>query len=56
MVLINAKAHYKQVKVIRSDIGTEPAEKCRDAQNEPISRKEPLGPICKTPLHFFSGG
>jgi hypothetical protein len=40
MILLDAKVHSEHVKVIRSDIGTKLVQKCRDVENEPISRKE----------------
>jgi hypothetical protein len=35
-VLVNVRVPPELVKVIRSKIGPELAEKCRDVQNEPI--------------------
>jgi hypothetical protein len=50
----------EHVKVIRSNIGPESAEKCRDVQNEPIwanFRKKAkgivLGPFFQTSLFFL---
>jgi hypothetical protein len=36
MVLIDVKVPPEHVKVIRSNIGPESVEQCRDVQNEPI--------------------
>jgi hypothetical protein len=36
MVLIDVRVTLKHVLVIRSNIGPESVEKCRDVQNEPI--------------------
>jgi hypothetical protein len=36
MILVDVRVHLEHVKVIRSKIGPESVEKCRDAQNEPI--------------------
>jgi hypothetical protein len=36
MVLIDVRVHLEHVQVIRSNIGHESVEKCRDVQNEPI--------------------
>jgi hypothetical protein len=40
MVLVDLGVPIKHVKVIRSNIGPESDEKCRDVQNEPISGKK----------------
>jgi hypothetical protein len=40
MVLVDTGAHFEHVQVIRYDIKAEADEKCRDVQNEPISRKK----------------
>jgi hypothetical protein len=60
IILVNVKVPLEHVKVIRSNIGPESVEKCRDVQNEPISgnfRKKakgiPLGPFFKPPLYFL---
>jgi hypothetical protein len=60
MVLIDVRIHPEHVQVIRSNIGPESVEKCRDVQNEPISsnfRKKakaiPRGSFFKTPLYFL---
>jgi hypothetical protein len=37
MILVNVGVPSEHVQVIRSDIGPESVEKCRDVQNEPIS-------------------
>jgi hypothetical protein len=37
MVLVDVKIRPEHVQVIRSNIGPESVEKCRDVQNEPIS-------------------
>jgi hypothetical protein len=36
MVLENVRVSSEHVQVIRSNIGPESVEKCRDVQNEPI--------------------
>jgi hypothetical protein len=36
MILIDVGVPLKHVQVIRSNIGPESVEKCRDVQNEPI--------------------
>jgi hypothetical protein len=60
MVTVDVGVHFEHVQVIRSNIGPESVEKCRDVQNEPIwdnFRKKAkgifLGPFFKTPLLFF---
>jgi hypothetical protein len=57
MILVDVKLSPEHMQVIRSNIGPESVEKCRDVQSEPISgnfRKKtkgiPLGPFIKTPL------
>jgi hypothetical protein len=37
MVLVDLRAPFEHVQVIRSNVGSELVEKCRDVQNEPIS-------------------
>jgi hypothetical protein len=37
MILIDVEISPEQVQVIRSNIGPESVEKCRDVQNAPIS-------------------
>jgi hypothetical protein len=58
--MIDARVPPEHVKVIRSKIGPESAEKCRDVQNKPIRanfRKKVKGvvskPVFQTPLLFF---
>jgi hypothetical protein len=36
MVMVDAGVHSEHVEVIRSKIGPESVEKCRDVENEPI--------------------
>jgi hypothetical protein len=36
MIPVDARVHLDHVQVIRSNIGPESVEKCRDVQNEPI--------------------
>jgi hypothetical protein len=36
MILVDVGVSPKHVKTIRSNIGLESVEKCRDVQNEPI--------------------
>jgi hypothetical protein len=36
MILVDVKVPTKHVQIIRSNIGLESVEKCRDVQNEPI--------------------
>jgi hypothetical protein len=36
MILVDVKVFPEHVQVIRSKIGPESVEKCRDVQNEPI--------------------
>jgi hypothetical protein len=36
MILVDVGAPLEHVQAIRSNIGPESAEKCRDVQNEPI--------------------
>jgi hypothetical protein len=36
MILIDVRVPLEYIQVIRSNIGLELAEKCRDVQNEPI--------------------
>jgi hypothetical protein len=36
MVLVDISVLFEHVQVIRSNIGPESEEKCRDVQNEPI--------------------
>jgi hypothetical protein len=36
MILVNVGVHLEHVKIIRSNIGPESVEDCRDVQNEPI--------------------
>jgi hypothetical protein len=40
MALVGARVHSEHVQVARSDIKPEAVEKCRDVENEPISRKK----------------
>jgi hypothetical protein len=54
--LVNVGVFPEHVQVIRSNIGHKSFEKCRDVQNEPISRKSwgyPLGRIVQTPPCFL---
>jgi hypothetical protein len=58
MVLVDVGVRPEHVQVIRSNIGLESVEKCRDVQMsqfEPISGKKlrVLGPFFQTPLYFF---
>jgi hypothetical protein len=60
MVLIDVGVTSEHVQVIRSNIGPESVEKCRDVQNEPIwanFRKKAkgihLGSFFKTPIYFL---
>jgi hypothetical protein len=59
MVLIDVRILFEHVQAIRSNIGLESVEKCRDVQNEPISgnfrkkAKVHLGSFFKTPLYFL---
>jgi hypothetical protein len=60
MIPVNVGILPEHVQVIRSNIGPESVEKCRDVQNEPISgnfRKKAkgiaLGPFFRTPLYFL---
>jgi hypothetical protein len=39
VVLVDAEVHSEHVQVIGMDIGPESVEKCRDVENESISRK-----------------
>jgi hypothetical protein len=39
MVLVNARAHYKQVKIARCDIGSRSVERSRDVENETVPEK-----------------
>jgi hypothetical protein len=59
VILIDIRDPSEHVKVIRSNIGLESVEKCRDVQNEPIGtnfRKKAKGihlnPFFQTPLYF----
>jgi hypothetical protein len=55
MILLHVSVPCEHVKVIRSNIGPESIEKCRDVQNEPISGKKLRyfsTPFFKTPLYF----
>jgi hypothetical protein len=59
MILIGVWVPREHVQVIRSNIGPESVEKCRDVQMsqfEPISGKKLrdsyLGPFIQTPLYF----
>jgi hypothetical protein len=36
MILVDIRAPLEHVKVIKSNIGPESVEKCRDVQNDPI--------------------
>jgi hypothetical protein len=36
MILVNVIVHPEHIQVIRSNIGPESVEKCRDVRNEPI--------------------
>jgi hypothetical protein len=36
MVTVDVGVHFEHVQVIRSNIGPESVEKCRDVQNKPI--------------------
>jgi hypothetical protein len=50
IVLIDVRVHLEYVQVIRSNIGPESVEKCRDVQNEPIwtnFRKKTKGIVLK---------
>jgi hypothetical protein len=60
MILVDVRIHLEHAQVIRSKIGPESVEKCRDVQNEPIwanFRKKAKGvhldPFFKTPLYFL---
>jgi hypothetical protein len=60
MSLIDVGIPLEHGQVIRSDIGPESVEKCRDVQNGPISgnfRKKAKGivlkPFFQTPLYFL---
>jgi hypothetical protein len=60
MVLIDAKVPPEHKQVIRSNIGPESVEKCRDVQNEPIwtnFRKKAKGIVLEqffqTSLYFL---
>jgi hypothetical protein len=60
MVLVDVSVYLEHGKLIRSNIGPESVEKCRDVQNEPISgnfRKKaqgiPLGRFFQTQLYFL---
>jgi hypothetical protein len=60
MILVDVWVLPEHAQVIRSNIGPELVEKCRDGQNEPIwanFRKKakgiPSDPFCQTPLYFL---
>jgi hypothetical protein len=60
MVLIDVRVPPEHFQVIRSNIGPESVEKCRDVQNEPIwanFRKKAKGysprAVFQPPLHFL---
>jgi hypothetical protein len=60
MALIDVRASFEHVWAIRSNIGHESVEKCRDVQNEPIwanfnkkAKGIPWDPFFKTPLYFL---
>jgi hypothetical protein len=60
MILVDVRVPLEHVQVIRSNIGPESIEKCRDVQNEPIwakFRKKVKGVVLKpgfqTQLHFL---
>jgi hypothetical protein len=60
MVLVDVENLPEYVQVIRSNIGPESVENCRDVQNEPIwanfrkiAKGIALGPFIQTPLCFF---
>jgi hypothetical protein len=36
MIIVDVRVHPEHIQVIRSNIGPESVEKCRDVQNEPI--------------------
>jgi hypothetical protein len=61
MIMVDVGVYLEHLQVIRSDIGPESVEKCRDVRNEPIwanFRKKvkgiPLGPFFKTSLYFHN--
>jgi hypothetical protein len=60
MVLVDVRVPPEHVQVIRSNIGPESAEKCRDVQNEQIwanftkkTRGIPSDLFFQIPLYFF---
>jgi hypothetical protein len=60
MVPLDVRVPPKHVKVIRSNLGLESGEKCRDVQNEAIwadfrkkAKAIPRGSLFKTPLYFL---
>jgi hypothetical protein len=60
MVLVYVRLSAEHVQVLRSNIGRESVEKCRNVQNEPIwanFRKKakgiPSGPFLQTPPYFL---
>jgi hypothetical protein len=58
MIMIDVRVPTKDVQAIRSNIGPESVEKCRDVQNEqfePIFGKKlrVLKPFFQTPLYFL---
>jgi hypothetical protein len=60
MVILDVKIFPEYLQVIRSNIGPESVEKCRDVQNERIwvnfkkkAKGIPLGQFFQTPLHFL---
>jgi hypothetical protein len=60
MVLVDVRVPPEHLQIIKSNIGPESIEKCRDVQNEPISgdfRKKakgiPSGLFIQIPLYFF---
>jgi hypothetical protein len=55
VILVDVGVHLEHVQAIRSNIGQESVEKCRDVQKEPIwanFRKKAKG-IIETPLYFL---
>jgi hypothetical protein len=60
MILVDVGVSLEYAQVIRSNIGLESVEKCRDVQNKPISgnfkkkaKDNVLKPFFQTPLLFF---
>jgi hypothetical protein len=63
MVPIDVRITAKHVQVIRSNIGPESVEKCRDVRNKPIwanfwkkAKGIPRGPFIQTSLYFLETG